>query len=174
MNTIANLTKRDADIALRPSSKPPESLVGRRIAEVAFAIYASPAYLRGNPAKRELARHHWLAPDASLASTTIARWMQREIRDARVALRTDSIMALKNAAAAGLGVAALPCYLGDASAALRRVRGIVPGMATELWLLTHADLKGTARIRAVMDALSEALADERDLFEGLRPRPHAH
>jgi DNA-binding transcriptional LysR family regulator len=166
---MVNLTKRDADIAVRPTATPPQNLVGRRITAIAFAPYAAPSYLDRISAKRDLARHTWLAPDDSLATTTIARWMAHAVPSARIALRADTLTALAHAAAAGVGVVALPCYVGDLHPALRRVRGVVPEMATELWILTHEDLRTTVRIRAVTDALAAALTAQRDLFEGRRP-----
>ena len=95
--------------------------------------------------------------------------MARELGDVTVALRVDSLTALCHAAIAGMGVAALPCYLGDTMRGLRRVRGPVPEMATELWVLTHEDLKRTARIRALTDWLVERLSRDRDLLVGRRP-----
>ncbi len=167
-NAMVSLTRRDADIAVRPTAKPPPHLVGRRVSAVAFALYASPSYLARVPAKRELARHTWIAPDDSLATTTIARWMAHEVADARVVLRADTLTALGHAAAAGIGVVALPCYLGDRSPGLRRIRGVVAEMATELWVLTHEDLRATARVRAVSDALVAALTEQRPLLTGQR------
>lgn len=166
--SLANLSKRDADVAVRPSATPPTTLVGRRVASVAIALYASPAYLERTPARRALDQHTWLAPDDSLAATTIARWMRRELTVTPV-FRADTLTALAHAAAAGHGVAALPCYLADAMPALARVRGPIDA-ATELWVLTHEDLRGTARIRAVTDHLVGALGADRDLIEGRRPR----
>jgi DNA-binding transcriptional LysR family regulator len=81
-------------------------------------------------------------------------------------LRADTLTSLAHAASAGHGVAALPCYLGDSSAGLVRIRGVVPELATELWLLTHADLRGTARVRAVTEHLFTALGEQRSLLEG--------
>lgn len=167
---IANLSKRDADVAVRPTTRPPVHLVGRRVADVGFAIYASPAYLARVPAKRELARHAWVAPDDSLATTTIARWMTRELADVRPVLRADTLTALAHAALAGHGLVALPCYLGDTLRGLRRVRGVIPAMGSQLWVLTHEDLRAAARIRAITDWLVDALARDRDLIEGKRPR----
>jgi DNA-binding transcriptional LysR family regulator len=164
-NVMANLTRRDADVAVRPTSSPPQNLVGRRIAEVAIALYAAPSYLARNPARRPLDKHAWLAPDDSLASTTIAQWMRAELAVTPV-LRADTLTTLARAAAAGLGVAALPCYLADNAPGLERVRGPIAAMATELWILTHADLRATARIRAVTDHLSAALTAHRPLIEG--------
>ncbi len=61
---------------------------------------------------------------------------------------------------------ALPCYLADRMPGLSRIRGPIAEIATELWVLTHEDLKGTARIRALTDHLVAALGAERDLIEG--------
>jgi DNA-binding transcriptional LysR family regulator len=168
-NAMVSLTRRDADIAVRPTSRPPPHLIGRRVTGVAFALYAAPGYLARVAARRELERHTWIAPDDSLATTTIARWMARALPGARIALRADSLTALAHAAAAGIGVVALPCYLGDLRPELRRVRGVVAEMATELWVLTHEDLRATARVRAVTDALVAALGAQRELFAGRRP-----
>ena len=164
-NVMANLTRRDADVAVRPTSSPPPNLVGRRIAEVAIALYASPAYFARIPARRPLDKHSWLAPDDSLASTSIAQWMRAELAITPV-LRADTLTALAHAAASGLGVAALPCYLADRRPDLVRLRAPIPAMATELWILTHADLRTTARVRAVTDHLASTLAASRPLIEG--------
>lgn len=167
---LANLSKRDADVAVRPTVQPPAHLVGRRVAEVAFALYGAPAYLSRVPAKRDLARHTWLAPDDSLATTTIARWMSRELAGVRPVLRADTLTALAHAALAGHGLVALPCYLGDSLRGLRRARGVIAEMKAQLWVLTHEDLRSAARIRAVTDGLFDALVRDRDLIEGKRPR----
>jgi DNA-binding transcriptional LysR family regulator len=165
---MVSLSKRDADLAVRPTDQPPETLVGRRIADIAFAPYASPAYLGRTPARRDLARHTWIAPDDSLAGTVVARWMRAHVEGARVALRADTYTCLREAAVAGVGVAALPCYLGDVHPGLTRVRGVLTGLRTQLWILVHEDLRATARIRALSEHLSAALGAERDLIEGRR------
>jgi DNA-binding transcriptional LysR family regulator len=166
---MANLTKRDADVAVRATSNPPENLVGRRVGPIAVAPYATPAYLARTPARRPLEQHAWLVPDDSLASTSIARWFARTVAVTPV-LRADTLTALAYAAASGLGVAALPCYLGDTDPRLRRVRGPIAETATELWVLTHEDLRSTARVRALTDHLVQALGAHRDLLEGRRAR----
>ena len=163
---IANLSKRDADVAVRPTGSPPAHLIGRRVASLGFAIYAAPGYLEQTPARRALDRHTWVAPDDTLATTTIRTWMDRELAGVHVALRADTLTAMAHAASAGIGVAALPCYLGDHVPGLVRVRGVIPEMATALWVLTHADLRNTARIRAVVDHLGAGLTAQRALLQG--------
>jgi DNA-binding transcriptional LysR family regulator len=171
-NVMFNLTKRDADVAIRPAKNPPETLIGRRIADVAFAIYASPRYLGRQRKLDDLTGQRWVAPDDSLADTTVAQWMRRELPDGEIVLRADSFLALRQAAQAGLGLAALPCYLGDTSAELVRVHLPIAAMTTALWILTHEDLRHTTRIRAFTEFAADALGRRRALIEGKRPRSH--
>lgn len=166
---MLSLTKRDADIAIRATRKPPEHLIGRRVSDVAFSLYAAPSYLARVPARRDLTRHVWLGLDDSLSSTSVARWMASELSAVVPALRSDTITALATAAAAGHGVAALPCYLGDTIRDLRRIRGVIPAMTTQLWILTHEDLRDAARIRALVEWAASELTKERNLLEGRRP-----
>jgi DNA-binding transcriptional LysR family regulator len=167
-NAMANLTRREADIAIRPVPKPPEPLVGRRIANIAHAIYGSPAYL-DRRSGRHLSDHEWIGLDDTLATTVIGRWMHGNVRNARIVLCVDALQALRDAARSGMGAALLPCYLGDEDDRLRRILPApVPDAQSALWLLTHSDLRRTARIRAVMDFLATALGSERALLEGRR------
>lgn len=170
-NMMFNLSKRDADVAIRPAIDPPESLIGRRVAKVAFAIYGSPHYLAKHRKVSNLADHQWIGPDDSLASSTVAQWMRTELSAANVALRADSLLGIRQAAEAGLGLVALPCYLGDTSSGLTCVRAPVAAMETALWVLTHEDLRHSARIRAFTEFVAEAFARQRDLLEGRHARP---
>jgi DNA-binding transcriptional LysR family regulator len=158
-NAIANLTRREADVAIRPVADPSETLVGRRVSAVAFAVYAG----RAAAARNDLP---WLAPDDSLADSFAARWLRANVPPARVALRADSLVTLRDAAAAGAGLTLLPCYLGDLSSDLVRVRGPVKGGGTALWVLTHADLRHAARVRAFTEFAAARLAEHRALLEG--------
>jgi DNA-binding transcriptional LysR family regulator len=169
-NVLFNLSKRDADVAIRPAENPPENLVGRSIAKVAFAVYGSSDYLAASGNSKSLADHKWVAPDDSLATTSVARWMRVELPHSEVTLRADSLLALKLAAEAGLGLAALPCYLGDTSSGLVCVHAPIEAMETELWILTHDDLRDTARIRAFTEFAAKAFTRRRALLEGRQAR----
>jgi DNA-binding transcriptional LysR family regulator len=165
-NAMANLSRREAEIAIRPAPDPPEILVGRRVADIAHAIYASKAYLSGRQ-ETELSAHDWIALDDALASTVIGRWIHENLRTVHVTCRVDALPALRDAALAGLGLALLPCYLGDPTPGLHRLaHKTMTDPRSALWLLTHDDLKRTARIRATLDFLAKAFASERALFEG--------
>jgi DNA-binding transcriptional LysR family regulator len=169
-NTPADLTRRDADVAVRPTLKPPEHLIGRHVCRIAYAIYAAPSYLAEHAARSPLPKHAWLTPDDSMASTVIARFMARTLPAVLVSARANSLASLARAAVAGLGVSILPCYLGDSTSGLERIRAPLAEVATELWLLSHEDLRKTARVRALLDFLADALSAERDLLEGRRGR----
>jgi DNA-binding transcriptional LysR family regulator len=110
----------------------------------------------------------WIWPDSSLASTAVGRWMHDRAPAASPVLRADSLVAMREAAATGLGLAVLPCYLGDTDARLRRLGDPLPDLSTELWLLTHEDLRRTARVRAFMEFAGPALALLGPLLEGGR------
>lgn len=164
-NSPADLTRRDADIAVRPTKRAPEHLLGRKICRVGYAPYASAQYLAEHPARTSLPKHIWLAPDDSMAGSVVGTYMRRSLATAAVSVRANSLASLAHAARAGLGVAILPCYLGELTG-LTRIRDPLAEVTTDLWLLTHEDLRKTARVRALLDFLSEALAESKDLIEG--------
>ncbi len=165
---IVSLSRREADVAVRPTPEPPEGLVGRRIGELAFAVYGARAYLKaaGTRAERE---HTWIAPDDSLGHLPATKWLRR-LAPPRIALRSDSFVAMTEAAAAGIGLAGLPCYIGDSRKDLERIGPLRPDLGSALWLLTHEDLRRTARVRAFMDLAAGVLGAQRALIEG---RGHA-
>jgi molybdate transport repressor ModE-like protein len=170
-NRASDLARREADVALRVTESPSESLVGRRLVSVASSIYASTEYLERHPDASDLEAQDWLGFDGSLAEIPMARWMRVHVPRARVVARFDSSLLAYAAVRAGLGLGLLPCVVADADRELRRV---VPGFllrGTELWALTHADLRSTARVRAFLDFMRDAVVGMRDLIEGRRPQP---
>jgi len=171
-NQFFSLSRRDADVAIRPSVEAPEDLIAHRIAGVATALYAAPAYLAAKR-RRVLAEHAWLGPDESLMHLGSARWLRKEIEPERIAFRANSLVALQAAARAGMGIAPLPCYLGDRDPGLVRVRGPIADMASTLWVLVHPDLRRTARIRAFVDFMVPELTRLRVLIEGRAPHKRA-
>jgi len=169
-NAMLNLTKRDADVAIRPAKDPPDVLVGRRVSGVSFAVYGTPAHLAAAGRLPDLAAHNWVAPDDALSGSVVAKWMRAAMPRANIVLRADSLVAMREAAAAHLGLVGLPCYLGDVDPRLERAVPLpIPEMETDLWILTHKDLRGTARVRAFTELVAAGLAQDRELLEGRRP-----
>ena len=117
------------------------------------------------------ARSDGSRPMTALPRASVVRWMRSQLPGIDVTLRADSLLAMRQAALAGLGLAALPCYLGDTSPGSRLRASAGPGDGDALWVLTHADLRHTARIRAFTEFAAGAFGRRRPLLEGAQARP---
>jgi len=163
-NTMLNLSRREADVALRVGNTPPETLVGRRVGRLAFAVYGSIGYRARRP-ELDLVLHNWIGFDSE--HEALVRRFTRFLPAVQPALRTNSVVAALSVAKSGLGLVPLPCGLADLEPDLVRVAPLPDDFTLDLWLLTHEDLRKTARIRAFLDFLATALAKEAPLLEGL-------
>ncbi|MRX51351.1 LysR family transcriptional regulator [Paracoccus sp. S-4012] len=159
-NATLNLTRREADVALRVGNQPPETLVGRRVGRLAFAVYGAAAAEATAP----LTEQPWIGFDAEHAP--LVRAFSEFLPGVRPAFRVNSVAAAIAAARAGIGLATLPCGIADLDPGLTRVAPLPESFTLDLWLLTHEDLRRTARIRAFLDFMAEALAQEAPLLEG--------
>jgi len=164
-NNYLNLTRREADIAVRVTLSPPEMAVGRRVCSMKTAIYGSTDYL-ARQIDGTTENHTWLMPDENLAQLPIIKWLGQKYPKATVGLRCNTLPGLHEAAVQGLGIVALPCFLADTDARLHRILPPIDELTSELWLLTHPDLRRTARVKALMDFLAEVLEKNKDLIEG--------
>ncbi|MGV6876704.1 LysR family transcriptional regulator [Pseudochelatococcus sp. B33] len=169
-NRVLSLSRREADIALRPMRPKEGDLWGRKLAGVAWALYAAPAYLEANGgalAKPDDLRHHALIGWEEIASgIRAADWLARAAPPEACVYRTNSLVNQLIAAKSGIGLALLPCYLGDGEPGVARALAEpVAELEGELWIVTHADLKGTARVKAFFDLVGEGLAREGRIFE---------
>jgi molybdate transport repressor ModE-like protein len=166
-NAFLTLTRRDADVALRPASQPGDALVGRKVAETAFAVYGVKALATQLSSKRaSLETLDWVGFDESIAHIGAARWLAAKVPSERVVHRSNSILAIEEAARTGLGLALLPCYQGERAPNLVRVSDTIPEAMTPIWLLTHRDLRRVARVRVFLDFMAEAIARERASLDG--------
>jgi DNA-binding transcriptional LysR family regulator len=159
-NRSVDLTRREADLALRATMQPPETLVGRRVAVMHYAVFASKAVLgqrRGAPVLAELP---WVGFDERIAHFQIAKWFAEALPQVRPRLRLDSMGALMKAAAAGLGAVLLPTFAAAQEPALLRVTTPIQGPEMGLWLLNHPDVRGNARVRALTAYLAQAVPQE--------------
>ncbi|MDZ5695658.1 LysR family transcriptional regulator [Chelativorans sp. M5D2P16] len=162
-NEVFSLTRREADVALRPATAPPEILVGRRIATIAQAVYGNREFI---PDAADIHAHAWVGPDERMQYPALEKWLREAGLLAHSRYRTNTMLGLYLAAKEGAGLAVLPCYLGDGDKELRRVGAPIEALATDLWLLTHADLRATARIRVFLDFLADALKRQRGRLAG--------
>ncbi len=148
-----DLAKGEADVALR-SGDTDDELVGRKIADSIWAVYASRAYLAKHEPPRsvdELSRHPLVAFDGTLTNHRASKWLAEVAPQASIAARNNSVLGLVYAVKSGLGLGALPTALGDAEQDLVRVLGPIPELSRSWRLLAHADLRRTPRIAAFFD-----------------------
>lgn len=171
-NRQLSLARREADVALRTSRPEEGHLWGRRLAGIAWAAYAGRAYLDGRAADAPdagLAGHELIGWEEGSAPVRAAAWLAGQVPKERLVYRSNSLINQYAAARAGLGVAVLPCYLADPEPDLPRLTPPIEALSGELWIVTHADLKTTARVRAFMTLVGEGLRAARDLLEGRAP-----
>ena len=170
-NRILNLSRREADVALRPQRPKEGDLWGRRISGVAWAVYCARTYQESNRFKistfKDIGHHPLIGWDEAAPRFGAADWLEQIATVDAFVYRTASLVNQLLAVKAGVGLAVLPCYLGDPEPDLARAFAKpIPELAAELWIVTHADIRNTTRVRAFFDFICDRLARQRDLFEG--------
>lgn len=160
-----DLAQREADLALRVTNSPPDTSLGRKICDFGNDIYASPDYLER---RREtpLSEHDWIMSAGSADWIISKVWKSRSRAEERIVMSSNALPAVLGAARAGLGVVTLPSFLGDPDPALEAVPHQLRGLKLELWLLTHPDLRHTARVKALMAHVHSALVKQSGLLGG--------
>jgi len=155
---LVDLAAREADIALRLTAKPPDYLIGREVVPMRHGVYASPAYMAdpNRPAKVILFRGDPEKPE----------WVQQYYPDADIAMRVDDVGAMAHAVANGMGLARMPCYVGDTEPRIRRLGQKLKPSTWGIWILSHVDLRSTARVRVAREFLVKIIEEQRDLVLG--------
>ncbi|TXH35826.1 MAG: LysR family transcriptional regulator [Rhodospirillaceae bacterium] len=173
-NRVLSLSRREADIALRPARPKEGDLFGRKLADIAWTAYGAPPLLaRRAPMKKpaELADMPMIGWSADAGGIPASDWLASFVSPTAWVYRSNSLINQFMAAKAGIGLVLLPCYLGDSTSDLRRaIATPIPELMRELWIVTHSDLRRTARIRAFFDVVGDGLAAERALFAGEHPQ----
>jgi DNA-binding transcriptional LysR family regulator len=155
-----SLTRREADVAIRLTDSPPETLIGRRVCEVGFAVYASEALVARIGPEAPYGAYPWIGWDERLPVTGwFDRWLAEHAPGARVAMRVDENALLRrHVVRAGLGAFFLPCFEGDALPDLRRLGPV--HFTRQIWLLTLPELRHTRRVRSFIEHMALELRDE--------------
>ena len=164
-----DFAKGEIDIALRSGDTDDNALVGRKVGDSLWAVYASPKYIarRGLPeGLKDLEHHDWVGFDETMAQHRASTWLREIAPQARLVARNSSVLGLVYSAKAGLGLVALPSALGDAEPDLVRVLGPVPEL-TRIWrVLTTAELRHTPRVAALFDFLVNEVEALRPIITG--------
>jgi len=161
-----DLNRREAEIAIRATKTPPEAAFGRKICQFRFALYSSPEYLAATP-DLPLAEHRFCLIEGTANWLVPTVWKSKEQAEPRAVFQCRTSRAVQNAAAEGIGMTFLPCYVGDVDPRLIRLSDPIENLDMHLWVLTHPDLRNTARVRSLMAFLYEELAERADLWGGM-------
>jgi DNA-binding transcriptional LysR family regulator len=164
-----DLSRGEADVALRSGDTDDGDLVGRKIADSLWAVYASRRYIEqhGKPERVEdLNRHLVVGFDDTMAKHRAAQWLSRVVPNARVIARNNSVLGLVYAVKSGIGLAPLPTALGDAEEDLVRVLGPIPELARIWRILAHPDARRTPRVSAFFDFINEEIEALRPILTG--------
>jgi DNA-binding transcriptional LysR family regulator len=154
-----NMTNRQADIALRITSTPPDHLVGREVKKIQWGVYGNAEYCeqfgKANNLT-ELDQHTVIGAAAGLCSHPTYSWIDKKLSHC-IGPRTDDLVAMASLANNAHGLAVLPDDLKQPG--LERLFTFEPAKANQLWVLTHPDLRKVERIKLVMKFLSDSFAD---------------
>jgi DNA-binding transcriptional LysR family regulator len=149
-----DIAKGEADVAFRSGEPADDSLVGRKICDSVWAIYASRSYVQqhGRPGSiAELADHSLIGFDGIMQNHRVAKWLPLAVPNAGIFNRNNSMLGTLSAVKAGIGVAPLPTTLGDLEETLIQVLPPVHELTRIWYLLSHPDLRRTPRIAAFVD-----------------------
>jgi DNA-binding transcriptional LysR family regulator len=166
----ANLSRREADIAIRNQLPDTGALYVRQLKGFAYAIYGSRDYFERHPAAAEESRYRdcrWIGFDESLSHMPTARWLSAKRQGRPPELRCSRAMLIMDGIRAGAGLGILPCMAGDEDAALRRLTPPIGDLSGQpIYLVVHRDLRGLPRIRAASAALVALLGRHRARLDG--------
>lgn len=157
-NDDLNLSRREADIAIRATPAPPDYLVGHKLLSLDWGAYAAPGYLElcGRPeGLADLAGHRIISSRLDLFRLPAFDWVERNIPPERIVARGSDLVTLSALAVAGVGIALLPD--DQAKPELERLFTFEPGQCSDIWLLTHPDLRDNRRLQVFKSFLMERL-----------------
>ena len=157
-NELASLTRRDADIAVRATKRPPQHLVGKHIGPIRVALYAARKGSVRRFDEARLASGDWIAPDDALPEHPSVLWRKKHFPKVSPTYRVNSILTVMEFVVQGLGVGLLPIFLAQGHNGLRALTAPLDECQTELWLLTHPESRHLRRVSAVYGHLSRQMA----------------
>lgn len=164
---VVDINKREADLVIRGSNDPAPQLFGRKLMRLHYAVYA-PANMRG---QRRLAAAFkadprgldWILWEGDLLKTAPGQWMRANLRGVSPVLTTSDVESTAYLTASGLGCCLLPRFLGERHPDIVSITGNIPGLHTELWVLTHQDLRKTARVSTLLRFIADAVRQTNEL-----------
>lgn len=164
-NADYNLSRREADLAIRATATPPEHLIGHKLFSLRWAAYASPHYLEKQPAAvTELVGQKVISANQSLQHLDVFKWAESQLEGTQIVARCNDLMAMSALAQAGCGIALLPD--DQFKPELKRLFSLEDRFRSDIWMLMHPDLRGCARLVLFKNFISEQLR-QHEVFQEL-------
>jgi DNA-binding transcriptional LysR family regulator len=157
-NELASLTRRDADIAVRATKRPPQHLVGKHVGPIQVALFAAKKGAIKRYADVETGKAAWVATDDALPDHPSVVWRKRHFPKVVPTYRVNSILAVMELVSLGLGVGVVPLFLAKSQPNLVQLTEVLDECQTELWLLTHPESRHLRRVSTVYGHLSRVLS----------------
>lgn len=156
-NDVASLTKRDADIAVRATKAPPDHLIGKHLGTIHVAMFVPTGHPASSIGEVVNSRLPWIAPDDALPEHPSVQWRRRNHPKIVPRYKVNSILAVTEAVAAGLGVGLIPLFLARGRRDIVQISAPLEGCETQLWLLAHPELRYLRRVSTVFSHLADHL-----------------
>ncbi len=159
---LKNLAAREADVAIRLTPQPPDYLIGKEITKLQHGVYVNTKV--DYPEKTPLV----VWDDEK----TLPEWAVGNFPNGEIALRVDDLYSMYAAVQAGIGIACMPCYMPDAlasmqpKATIKRLPIALPMSTWGIWVLSHVDLRHTARVRRCREFFIDRLERSKQLYAG--------
>lgn len=166
-----DLARREADVAFRVGRPEQESLFGRQVTVLGWALYGGAEYLSQHSlpsGMNDISQHRFVGFAGKMASLAASAWLSEHIPEGCITYRTNNLMHLRDLLRLGLGLGLLPSILGDDDPSLIRVLPPIRSLDREGWLVTHEDLKHNTRVQCFLREVGRAIANERHRHLGAR------
>jgi DNA-binding transcriptional LysR family regulator len=157
-NELANLSRRDADIAVRATRRPPQHLIGKHVGPIRVALFASRKGRVNSLDDGEAETVAWIAVDDALPDHPSVVWRKRRHPKVVPTYRVNSILTVMEMVALGLGVGVLPMFLAEGRSDLRQLTPVIDEAQTELWILAHPESRHLRRVAAVYGFLAKTMS----------------
>jgi len=167
-HNAANLSRREADIMIRKCIPDLPDIIAKPLGHYHYAIYSGSDYLQQNPAALTQQRYQkcdWVGFDDEHVYFSSQRWLREKLQDKLPVIRTNNGVTILDAMVQNCGLGILPCFVGDREPRLEKIHTIADESAS-LYLLIHKDLRKSAVVRMMMNALIDMFHDHKEIFHG--------
>jgi len=163
-SALMSLPRREMDIALRFTRKPPETAVGRKLMRIEAAVYGARSYLSTFPSLDDLNQLDWIGVQPVERDRDEA-FLAKYLPNIKVRMRMSGLAQVFHMVKKGAGISRLPHIVGELDPDLERVPGLPVEYFLDLWILTHRDLRNNPRIRAFSGFISEKILQDRERYQ---------